>query len=726
MKKQRRKIFFPMIKREWTNLKKNWWLKLVLLVIIFIPIIYTGIFLGSMWDPYGNSDQIPVAVVNNDKPVKYNGKMLHVGQDTLDELLENDSMDFRETSLDEANNGLKDGKYYMIINFPEDFSENATTLMEKEPKKMIINYLMNPGKNYIASKMDESAILKIKEAVSSSVTETYAKTIFSSVEDLSQGLQDGSEAANKLHDGATKLSNGNNQLATGLITLVESSDLLDDGAIQLKNGIQQYTQGVGALKNGAQQLNNGINQLASKSSELATGVSQLDSGAKSLQKGIKNYTSGVGTLQSGLSTLSENSADLNQGASNITDSITKLSIAADTLSQAASALPKDNPMFIQVSAGIDGINQGLSALNQGAAKFQTSLDTYTTGVDQANLGAMKLVENSKTLVEGSIALSGGIGQMYGNLPQLTGGISQLQSGASDLAGGASKLNKKSANLQSGANQLTRGTSQLVNGSSQLKDGSEQLSAGFIQLTDGTSQLKTALTDGAKESKLETTDDNVNMFASPVETHDTEISRVENNGSAMAPYMMSVALYVAAMAFTLMYPLMNKIQRSKSGFRYWAGKASIMYLISTLAAVIMIELLIKVNGLNPVQKGNTFLFAILVAAAFMSMIVFFNAAFGRIGEFIMLIYMVVNLGGSAGTYPLETSAPLFKSIHPFVPFTYSVDGFRNVISMDDPSLMIGDMHIMILMIISFAVATIIYYSYRRKNPQPVLKEAFPED
>lgn len=715
-----------MIKREWTNLRKNWWLKLVLLVIIFIPIIYTGIFLGSMWDPYGNSDQIPVAVVNNDKPVKYNGETLHAGQDTLEELLDNDNMDFKEATLEEANKGLKEDKYYMIIDIPENFSANATTLMDNKPKKMVINYVMNPGKNYIASKMDESAILKIKEAVSSSVTGTYARTMFSSVEDLSQGLQDGSKAANKLHDGASKLSDGNNQLASGLVSLVENSELLDNGAAELKNGVVQYTKGVGSLENGADQLNKGINQLASKSTDLASGVSKLDAGAKSLKQGIQSYTQGVGTLQAGLSQLSQNSAALNQGASNINSSIKQLSTAASALNQAASALPKEDPMFAQMSQAIDGINKGLAALSQGSSTFQTSLGAYTAGVDKANAGAGELTKNSKALVEGSIALSSGIGQMSGNLPALTTGISQLQSGSYTLANGAKQLNSNSAALTNGASKLANGTNRLTEGSGKLKDGSDKLSSGFVQLTDGTSKLKDGLAEGAEKSKMETNEENVDMFASPVETQDTEISRVKNNGSAMAPYMMSVALYVAAMAFTLMYPLMNKIQRSRSGFRYWAGKASVMYLISTLAAVMMIELLMKLNGLDPMQKGNTFLFAILVAAAFMSMIVFFNAAFGRIGEFLMLIYMVINLGGSAGTYPLETSAAWFKSIHPYVPFTYSVDGFRNVISMDDPSLMAQDMHMMILMIVSFAVATIIYYSYRRKNPEPILKEAFPDE
>ena len=715
-----------MIKREWTNLRKNWWLKLVLLVIIFIPIIYTGVFLGSMWDPYGNSDQIPVAVVNHDKPVKYNGKTLHAGQDTLDELLDNESMDFQEATLNEANTGLEEGKYYMVIKIPENFSKNATTLLDNHPKKMIIDYVMNPGKNYIASKMDESAILKIKEAVSASVTRTYAQTMFDSISDLSVGLADGADAANKINKGAKKLSDGNNQLADGLVSFVASNKLLNDGAVALNDGVKKYTEGVGSLKNGADALSNGINQLSTKSTSLSEGITQLEAGAKKLQEGINAYTTGVGSLSTGLNQLSSNSQALNAGANNISGSVATLSQAASQLKAAASALPADDPTFAALQGAISGISDGLSALNQGASTFATSVNTYTSGVDNAKLGADQLKNNSASLLAGSKSLTGGIGQISENLPALSTGITQLKTGSTQLAAGANALNEKSPELVNGSEKLAEGSGLLSEGATKLKDGSDQLTDGFGQLTDGTGKLEKGLKDGADKSQINSGKKNVKMFASPVETRDAEISTVKNNGSAMAPYMMSVALYVAAMAFTLMYPLMNKIKRSKSGFRYWAGKASVMYIVSTLAALTMVELLIVINGLDPVQKLNTFLYAILVAAAFMSMIVFFNAAFGRIGEFIMLIYMVINLGGSAGTYPLETSAPWFKSIHPYVPFTYSVDGFRNVISMNDPSLMTEDVHIMLLMIISFAVATIIYYSYRRKNPEPILKEAFPED
>ena len=89
-----------MIKNEWKSLLRNKLMLIVVIAIIVIPIIYAGLFLKSMWDPYGNVDSLPVAVVNEDKPVEYNGKTLSIGKDMTDELKDNDSMAFNRQGSD--------------------------------------------------------------------------------------------------------------------------------------------------------------------------------------------------------------------------------------------------------------------------------------------------------------------------------------------------------------------------------------------------------------------------------------------------------------------------------------------------------------------------------------------------------------------------------------------------------------------------------------------------
>lgn len=174
---------------------------IVLLGIILIPTIYTTIFLGSMWDPYGNVDQLPVAIVNLDKACEYNDKELAVGNELVKNLKENASLDFSFVDEETAQEGLDNGSYYMIITIPENFSYNATTLLEDNPQKMELQYKINPGKNYVASKMSESAIQKIANSIENTVTETYAKSVFDEFSSIGIELADAADGASQIKEG---------------------------------------------------------------------------------------------------------------------------------------------------------------------------------------------------------------------------------------------------------------------------------------------------------------------------------------------------------------------------------------------------------------------------------------------------------------------------------------------------------------------------------------------
>lgn len=195
--------------------------------------------------------------------------------------------------------------------------------------------------------------------------------------------------------------------------------------------------------------------------------------------------------------------------------------------------------------------------------------------------------------------------------------------------------------------------------------------------------------GENSPKLEGEDDlyemffasivKADMFAAPVETKETQITRVENNGHAMAPYMMSVALWVGCIAFSLMYPLTKYSGKLKSGLTWWGSKASVLYLIALLQAAVMIFMLHLCDGFEPVEMGKTLAVACLASVAFMSVMYFFTNTFGKVGSFLMLVFMVIQLAGSVGTYPLELSGSFVPYLHDWVPFTYTVEAFRSTIS-----------------------------------------------
>lgn len=886
-----------MVKQEWKSLWRNKILIIVLVFIIAIPAIYTTLFLGSMWDPYGKLDELPVAVVNLDEPVEYEGETLNVGKKLVDKLKDDGSLCFNFTDADQAERGLKNGTYYMVITVPKNFSENATTLMDTVPKKMELDYKTNPGTNYIAMKMSETALEKIKTSVAQEVTKTYAETIFDKISEAGDGMKDAADGAGEIYDGTEKLSDGNKTISDNLKTLSEGTLTFKDGTSELKVGLSSYLDGVNQLSDGsttlangatslltgALKLNDGANSLSDGTKTLTSGTATLESGAKTLESGLKTYTDGVKQANDGAAALNANSSALTAGAQQLTagneqlssgsaqilgglnqmsstvksglpseDKITELSGGLDTYSAAIgqmnddlqnTSLPSEeelaalnavktdltnsltnagdnakslyvlaaqlqasgdlqtaaqvkeiadslaanvtsaandttaisavfeqvtpslskvtelkngvaelnenkelvldgaktavNGMYsglanvsyaldTQIIPGMSTLDGGISQVSDGAKSLSSGLTSYTSGVAQVGSGLTQLNDNSAQLNSGASQLSSGASQLSSGAKSLDSGADELKSGTKTLADGTKTLDDgtktltsgfatltaNNSKLTSGANQLADGAVTLNDGAGQLYDGSITLGNGLSDLKDGANTLKTGLEDGQKTIDENKGDDAVyEMISSPVKSNETKISNVENNGHAMAAYMMCVGLWVLCIAFCIMYPLTEHHGEIKSGFSWWLSKAGIAYLVALVAAYAMIGSLQLFLHFEPTELLNTFLVAGITAIAFMSILYFFNVWLGKVGSFLMLIFMVVQLAGSAGTYPIEISGDFVATIHKWLPFSYAVDAFRGTISGNGNIL---EVTIVLLSIaIIFTLLTIMMFNIRAK-------------
>ena len=801
-----------MIKQEWKNILKNHWIQIVLVALILIPSIYTVVFLGSMWDPYGNSGDLPVAVVNKDKAVEYNDKKLDVGDQLVKKLKDNDSLDFHFVNSKEANKGLKNGDYYMVITIPSNFSKNATTLLDKNPKKMVLNYTTNPGTNYVASKMDDSAIAKIKAEVSASVTKTYAETIFTSIGTMSDGFAEASDGTQQLSDGMTQLEDGNKTISDNLKVLASSSLTFKDGTNTLTKGLKDYTNGVVTVNNGIYQLKTGVgdytagvsqalagaNQLVENNTALNAGVKALGEGAEKLVAGNQQVVDGVKKLQENLETSKKTMAASQDSLIQLSDGKTSLDNYA-TLIKTLNASGDAQKQGIASKLLTSGMSRAeidaygltnyfpVDKYKDGVASYMDSVATYTTGASTAintlssstksslndldaalnggtltdgtkvptglvsgtqtvqaglnevnakvnggkyvtvdNDGNIKqvTVDSKDALVAGVQAYTAGVDSLQKGLTQIADNNTTLTSGVDQLATGTSTLVSNNATLMNGAGQISDGAGQISDGASKLAAGSDTLGDGIKSAADGVTTLNDALKSGAEESKIDSTDKTTDMVATPVETSHKEISKVENNGHAMAPYMMSVGLYVTCLAFALMYPIRHGIKKAENAWKYWASKATVMYTVSTLAAIVMVTALRLINGFEPVNLGLTYLLAILVSAAFMSLVMLLSLTTGFIGDFLLLVFMIVNLGGSAGTYPLDTGPAIYKAIHKFVPYTYSVDGFRKTISMTAPSISV-EIAVFAGILIVCSLLTVVYFKYKNKEDKHAIPQMFEE-
>ncbi|MGN0495263.1 MAG: YhgE/Pip family protein [Lachnospiraceae bacterium] len=778
-----------MIKNELKALWHNKLLLLVLLVIILIPAMYAGFFLASMWDPYGDLKYLPVAVVNKDKSVTYNDKELTVGKDLAKNLEENDSMAFNVVDEDTARKGLENGTYYMVITIPEDFSKNASTLMDETPKKMVLDYETNPGRNYISMKLSESAMKEIKSNLTEEITHTYAETVFDSLTDIEDGFADAVDGTNDMLEGEEKLLDGNHTISENLLVLSEGAGELKTGTDTLASGSNELNSQMPAVTDGADKLATGATQVSDGVDKLAGGLSGL---TQSVNSNIAIQTENQKTFGEKVETDKANvNTAVQSYATNLTGSVAQAAAgtaaqyagmagakaAASIAGNAASSyviMQLDGYIAeVNLASGTptsDGFREYLTNLQMSSGGSSSVPQAVQTAMNQNNETISSAIQASlaegsegKTAVSNAAAavaqsvdtsgitsavttLAGDAGQLGGatgalqvlntinssadlsQLPTLVNGAKALADGANNLADGTKQVSGAVDQIATGSARLSQGADRIAEGSGLLSEGSLTLGEGLVSLQDGTRTLHDGLADGKDEiSQNEASDKTLDMFAQPVEVHETKITDVENNGHAMAAYMFSVGIWVACLAFCLMYPLAKYTGELTNGKDWWASKAVILYPMAILMVLMLMLILHGALGFEPASWAKTMAVAFAAVACFMSIMYFFNLMLGKVGSFLMLLFMVLQLAGSAGTYPVEISGKLAQALNKWMPFTYSVNGFRAGIAENGPSVL-HECVVLFGISIVFTLLTIGVFrirSYRTKQGKPFLYDWLEE-
>ena len=685
-----------MLRQEWKKLFSNRILLVVTAAVIIIPAIYTTLFLGSMWDPYGNVGKLPVAVVNHDRPAVLDGRTLHIGKDLAEELKGNDSLDFCFPSEEDAEKGLETGRYYMVITIPEDFSENAAALTAPSPEKMVLQFKTNPGTNYIASKMGETAMKELKNSIREEVTRSYAQVMIDKAAEAADGVAQAVDGIQNLDTGASSLAGGIAEAGEGGEKLASGTAAADESMVSLSKGLsvlEEKTSGLpaaaSALDEGAGALTDGAQSISQGLDTLSTGVSDLQEGADALSAGL-NAVTGEGGAQS---------AQLRSGAAAL----------RDALGAVISTMPTADSGPADITGDLSGLAAELSALQQQAAALSQGIDAYTAGADTAADAGLQLAA-------GVTQLQAGVDSLRSGMSDLNSGIISLRSGTSSLAESAPALTEGITQAAGGAEQIQQqGTLALRLGAADLDNGLGQLGEGAADLKNGTSLLASEaarisseteiFSDGSREQREEIVD----MFAAPLEIEEEQVTYVADNGHAMAPYMMSVGLWVGCIAFCLMYPLTSCPGKPGSGVKWWLSKASVLAVTAVLQAVVMLGALAFFDGFEPERAALTALTACTASVAFMSVMYFFTSLLGRVGSFLMLVFMVVQLAGSAGTYPLEISGSFVPYLHKWVPFTYTVTAFRSTISGGED--ISGCLFFLLALTVVFTVLTVLEFRIR---------------
>lgn len=559
--------------------------------VALVPALYNLSFLGSMWDPYGSLDNLPVAVVNKDKTATLNDKKLTIGDDMVDSMSINKALDYHFVSQKKADKGLKDGDYYMVITLPEDLSEKASSLLTDNPKKLNIKYQTTAGRSFVASKMSESAMTKLKDTVSENITETYTKAVFKSMSGLQDGLQEASDGGNELLSGSQQLESGSQTITDNLNTAASGSQTLADGTATLSSGLTTYTNGVSSLASGLNtlsdgllpytggvgQLATGLNELSSKFPSYISGVGQIAGVMPQLTQGFTAYANGVSEISLGQTAFTSALTDYTNGVSQLSAGLAQLDAKSRELTDGINQLQTtSNNSLEQLIAGATNLNDGLQTLQTelnnttlpDASQLQINLDSLSqfgqqlsamssaiSSINSSDLAAVqataayqKLSDTDKAEIDTAITNSTGATTADNLITQISSIQTQLvslQDLSTQLANLSTLLNNIAA-LKANVVTASAGSQQLVDGLTQFKEGLTAES-GIPTLVSGISDYTTAvaqLTDGANQivdnnEKLLEASSQLSSGSNELASNSTKISngliQVQSGSAQLASY-----------------------------------------------------------------------------------------------------------------------------------------------------------------------------------------------
>ena len=641
---------------------------LIFAIVLLIPIIYSFFYLKSYWNPYGTLSDMKIAVVNLDKGKDDKNQ----GSEFVQNLKDSATFNICEVSKDDANNGMEKGEYYATIEIPENFTSCLESGATIDKQVAQITYRPNQATNYLATQIINSAVKTIELNLQSKVDREIIANLSDKLNDVPDSLQTISDGAGSILDGSQSLNDGIKQLNDGTNQLSSSYKEFDNGveaaytgSQSLENGLAQVSSGVDTLKNGGQtldnvisQINDGVNELSSQSNSgiasLSSGVNDLNTGATNLNAKLPEYVEKVEYLNSNVKPLLQ---ALSAYSGNTTDP--KLQYLAVSASQILAQDPEKGNLdgFQQLTIGGQALTTGANDLYAGTQKLVAGtqdLGKLTTGVQNLKSALTQVKQGTISLNQGIVTLSNG--------------TVQLTAGSSTLTNGLATLNSSSKAIDNALTTLNNGTASAYDGSNKL--------------VEGVQTFKTSIDEGLVNTKdqLKSLNGIEDFGAKPVEFKTEAYGEVNSYGIAFTPLFLCIGLWVGAlMSYVVLY--YDQKHRFNIFDHDYKNKIlqNIAYIGIGALQGLIVAILLKLGLGFEIQNYVLYYTAsILVGITFVSIIQFLIRNFGDVGKFLALVILVLQLAASGGTFPIETIDKGFQGLTSYLPMTYSIKLFREIL------------------------------------------------
>lgn len=663
---------FQIFKRDVSRLSHNAIAMIVTVGVCLIPSLYAWFNIAANYDPYANTGNIKIAVANGDQGVENElTGQLNAGEEIVQNLKENKDLGWVFTDKEKAVEGVKSGKYYAAIVIPEDFSSSLVSVLSGEISQPKFQYYLNEKKNAIAPKITDTGASTIQEQVNeefvAAASGSVAKILGQSAADI--GTQVG-QAQESL---TAKMQSVSANLAEYKSILDQLNQTIDGSGEVIAQTQQTLDELKEASALGAQSLDQGSSVLSSARDSVGALGSGLSSSLTQGENILSNISSAAGA---DIGRLNEKIQNVNEKVDNAIGSVQDLiakneeilsvlreldgQIPGSPLSDVISQLESENQRHMEI----------LNNLQTGNASIGNAVDTSVNAMNQISSiiqSGQADLQNSKNTFDTSVLPS--LNQSLDSFAQLSGRVSGILTGVQPSADQLKSLTGELSQTLSDTKTAMNGTGEAL-GQVQAKLDSAIADLGALQSSQIYQDLM-SLTEKDADQVAE-------FMYSPVQLKTESFYSVKNYGSALAPFYTNLAIWVGGIVLIAIFKMevdkdekIRKFTATEAYFGRW-----LLYVAAGLVQALIICLgdlyLLKIQCEHPAA----FIFAGLTASfVYVNLIYALSLTFKHIGKAVSVILVILQIPGSAGTYPIEMIPAFFQFVHPFLPFTYGINAMR---------------------------------------------------
>ena len=691
------KNIFKIYKNDLKDIFTNKVLLVIIIGLCILPSLYAWFNIKASWDPYGNTGNISVAVINKDSGAEIMNKKVNMGDELVKELKTNKDLGWKFVDRKKALEGVNSGKYYAYIEIPSNFSENLTSLVSKDIKKGTIIYTVNEKINAIAPKITSKGATTIQNEVNQTVVKTVSEVVLKAFKEAGIEIEKQLPKLSTLENNLVEVQGKFKDIDKVVDTAVDATDKVSDIIKDIQNDMPLIKDTITNSKNLSSDIKSFLN-------DSKTGLSQLSP-----------------ILKNDLGLISEISSNAKNAVSDLIDAINKGSESApqliDNLSTKLSDLASSTNTLTKFLEKLNKLVPGnqlksvIDSLNSISAKLDTAVSSLQTIKNQVANGEKPPLTNLNNLLK-----------VIGDVNTITSSIlnnfdSKIQDPISNIIEDSFKVADNIIAVLESAEKKLPAVEDILNTTLSFS-GSAEKGASFIKekLPYAKSVVDTLVDSMKKINNSSEVNELISLLKSdvlkrsdflkqPVDLVENRLYPIKNYGSAMAPFYTVLSLWVGILL--LMSLLSTNVHGDYKPNEVYFGRG-LTFLTLTIIQALIVSLgdiyFLKVQAVN---IPLFILISVFTSIVFTAIVYSLVSIFGNVGKAIGVVLLVIQVAGSGGTFPIQVTPQFFQNVYPLLPFTYAISAMREAVGGIYMPNLTKDISTLAIFIVVFVIFTVFF-------------------